>query len=176
MKIVVLSDTHLPKRAKSLPPRLIEELVNADLIIHAGDWQTIDVYNDLKSYANIVGVYGNVDGDEIKELFPENRVIEVCGFKIGITHGHGTGKTTERRAIQKFADEKVDCIIFGHSHIPIKKCEKGIMLFNPGSPTDKRRQEKYSFGLINIGDSLEAEHIFFTKDSSENNIKGVNKQ
>ncbi|MBV7504554.1 metallophosphoesterase [Bacillus sp. sid0103] len=161
MKIVVLSDTHLPKRAKGLPPRLIEELVHADLIIHAGDLQTIDVYIELKSYANVVGVFGNVDGDEIKDLFPENRVIEVCGFKIGITHGHGKGKTTEKRAILAFEGEKLDCLIFGHSHIPIKKSENGILLFNPGSPTDKRRQKKFSFGVMNIGDSLVAEHIFF---------------
>lgn len=157
-------------------PKLLEELKNADLIIHAGDWQTVDVYNQLKTFAKVEGVFGNVDDVDIKELFPEKLIVEAGGFKIGITHGHGTGKTTEKRAIQKFADEKVDCIIFGHSHIPIKKYDQGILLFNPGSPTDKRRQEKYSFGLINIGETLEAEHLFFTKESSENNTKGEHEQ
>ncbi|MFB5197522.1 metallophosphoesterase family protein [Neobacillus sp. KR4-4] len=164
MKIIVLSDTHMPKRGKSLPPRLLEELKDADLIIHAGDWQTIDVYDLLKAFAKVEGVFGNVDGKDIKEMFPEKRIVEAGGYKLGITHGHGTRKTTEKRAVQKFADEKVDCIIFGHSHIPIKKYEQGILIFNPGSPTDKRRQENYSFGIINIGESLEAEHIFFTKE------------
>lgn len=162
MKIVVVSDTHMPKRAKSLPARLLEEITDTDLIIHAGDWQTINVYEELRSYAKIVGVYGNVDGEEIKEQFPAKQIIEVDGIKIGITHGHGKGKTTEKRAIQAFEGEKVDCIIFGHSHIPIKKNEKGVLIFNPGSPTDKRRQEKYSFGVMNITNSIAAHHIFFS--------------
>jgi uncharacterized protein len=162
MKIIVLSDTHMPKRAKSLPKRLLDELKDANLIIHAGDWQTIDVYNQLTTFAKVEGVYGNVDNENIKEMFPEKQIVEVCGFKIGITHGHGTGKTTEKRAIQKFEGEMVNCIIFGHSHIPIKKYNNDILLFNPGSPTDKRRQEKYSFGVITIGDTLAAEHIYFT--------------
>jgi uncharacterized protein len=162
MKIVVLSDTHLPKRTKGLPKRLIDELKDADLIIHAGDWQSIDVYNELLSYAKVEGVYGNGDGDDIKSLFREKRIVEVGGFKIGITHGHGKGKTTEKRAIQAFDREKVDCIVFGHSHIPIKKFENEVLLFNPGSPTDKRRQEKYSFGVFYLGDCLEAEHIYFS--------------
>jgi putative phosphoesterase len=99
MKIIVISDTHMPKRAKSLPNRLLEELKDADLIIHAGDWQTIDVYNQLTGFAKVEGVYGNVDDENIKEMFLEKRTVEVNGFKIGITHGHGTGKTTEKRAI-----------------------------------------------------------------------------
>jgi len=176
MKIIVLSDTHMPKKAKALPPRLLEELKGADLIIHAGDWQTVDVYNHLKTFAKVEGVFGNVDGEDIKEMFPEKRIVEAGNYKIGITHGHGTRKTTEKRAVQKFADEKVDCIIFGHSHIPIKKYDQGILLFNPGSPTDKRRQEKFSFGVINIGESLEAEHIFFQKEESEKNTKGETTQ
>jgi uncharacterized protein len=161
MKIVVLSDTHMPKGGKILPKRVTDELKDANLIIHAGDWQTIDVYNELKSYAKVEGVFGNVDGPDIQELFQEKLIVEVNGFKIGITHGHGKGKTTEKRAIQAFDNEKVDCIIFGHSHIPIKRYEKEVLLFNPGSPTDKRRQEKLSFGVFYLTDTLEANHIFF---------------
>jgi putative phosphoesterase len=161
MKIVVLSDTHIPKKAKSLPLRLIEELKNTDFIIHAGDWQTPEVYEELKKYAKVEGVYGNVDGPDMMDIFPEKLVVEAKAFKIGITHGHGKGKTTEKRVIQAFNGETVDCIIFGHSHIPVNRYENGILLFNPGSPTDKRRQERYSFGILHVGESLEAEHIFF---------------
>ena len=103
MKIIVLSGTHMPTKAKTLPPRLIKELQDTELIIHAGDWQTVDVYNQLKPFAYVAGVYGNVDDEDIKEMFPEKQIVEAGGFKIGITHGHGTGKTTEKRAIQKFA-------------------------------------------------------------------------
>jgi uncharacterized protein len=163
MKIVVLSDTHLPKRNKGLPARLIEELRGADLTIHAGDWQTLDVYKELQTYARVEGVYGNVDNEEIVRLLPDKKVVEVCGFRIGITHGHGKGKTTEKRAIAAFEDEKVDCIIFGHSHIPVMRYEGDILLFNPGSPTDKRRQKLFSFGVISISDKMVAEHIFFNE-------------
>lgn len=110
MNIVVISDTHLPKRKMGLPTRLLEQLKDADLIIHAGDWTTIDVYKELQSYARVEGVYGNVDGQEIIELLSFKKIVEVCGFKIGITHGHGKGKTTEKRAIEAFKGEKVDCI------------------------------------------------------------------
>lgn len=137
MKIVVLSDTHLPKRKKGLPTRLLEELKDVEIIIHAGDWLTIDVYNELQTYARVEGVYGNVDDEEIIGLLPSKKIVEVGGFTIGITHGHGKGKTTEKRAIAAFEGEKVDCIIFGHSHIPVKKYEGDILIFNPGSPTDK---------------------------------------
>jgi uncharacterized protein len=162
MKLVVLSDTHIPKRAKALPDRLIKELKDVELIIHAGDWQTLQAYQELKSFGKVMGVYGNVDGPEIQELFSEKILLEANGYKIGVTHGHGKGKTTEKRALQAFYGENVDCIIFGHSHIPVKRYQGSVLLFNPGSPTDKRRQEKYSFGVIHIGEALEAEHIFFS--------------
>lgn len=164
MKIVVISDTHLPKRKKGLPARLIEELQEADMIIHAGDWQTIDVYKELQKYAKVVGVYGNVDDEEITELLPSKIIVKACGFTIGITHGHGKGMTTEKRAIAAFEGEKVDCIIFGHSHIPVKRCEGDIFIFNPGSPTDERRQKQYSFGMFKISDKIIAEHIFFNEE------------
>ncbi|MEH7012483.1 metallophosphoesterase family protein [Neobacillus niacini] len=164
MKIVVLSDTHFPKRKKGLPTRLLEELKDVEIIIHAGDWLTIDVYHELQAYARVEGVYGNVDDEEIIGLLPSQKIVEVGGFTIGITHGHGKGKTTEKRAIASFEEEKVDCIIFGHSHIPVKRYEGDILIFNPGSPTDKRRQKLFSFGVITLSDKIIAEHIFFNEE------------
>lgn len=148
MKIVVLSDTHLPKRKKGLPERLLDELKDAELIIHAGDWQTIEVYHELRKYGRVEGVYGNVDEEEIVALLPAKMIVEVGGFRFGITHGHGKGKTTEKRAFAAFEGERVDCIIFGHSHIPVKRYDGDLLIFNPGSPTDKRRQKMFSFGVI----------------------------
>jgi uncharacterized protein len=164
MKIVVLSDTHLPKRKKGLPTRLLEELKDAEFIIHAGDWQTINVYHELQSYARVEGVFGNVDDEEIIGLLSSKKIVEAGGFRFGITHGHGKGKTTEKRAISAFEGEKVDCIIFGHSHIPVKRYEGEMLIFNPGSPTDKRRQKQYSFGVFDISDKIVAEHIFFNEE------------
>ncbi len=147
-----------------MPTRLLEELKNVEIIFHAGDWLTIDVYHELQTYARVEGVYGNVDDEEIIGLLPSKKIVEVGGFTIGITHGHGKGKTTEKRAIAAFEGEKVDCIIFGHSHIPVKRFEGDILIFNTGSPTDKRRQKLFSFGVITLSDKIIAEHIFFNEE------------
>ncbi|WP_409293167.1 metallophosphoesterase family protein [Peribacillus sp. SCS-37] len=164
MKIVVLSDTHMPRKGRSLPVQLKADLENCDLIIHGGDWQTLDVYKELSLYGEVKGVYGNVDGEDIKKLFPEKIIVESGHVRIGVTHGHGKGLTTERRARAAFEDEEVQAVIFGHSHIPLLKKEGGILIFNPGSPTDKRRQPRYSFGILTIeGGSVSARHVFFDK-------------
>jgi uncharacterized protein len=161
MKVVVVSDTHMPKKAKQLPSRLLSDLGACDLIIHAGDWQTVDLFYELKQYAPVIGVNGNVDGPELKGLLKSKEIVKACDFYIGVVHGHGTGKTTERRAIETFADDDVDCIIYGHSHIPVVKEINGRIIFNPGSPTDKRRQKEFSYGILTIGEKIIAEHIFF---------------
>ncbi|NHM29370.1 metallophosphoesterase family protein [Neobacillus terrae] len=165
MKIVVVSDTHIPRRAKKLPTALLKDLVVADLMLHAGDWQTVEVYEELSKYGKVEGVYGNVDGVDIKGIFSEKKIIEAGKFHIGIIHGHGKGQTTEKRALRAFKDDHVDLIIFGHSHIPLKKRAGEILLFNPGSATDKRRQEQYSYGVITVGETLHVEHVFY--DSKE---------
>lgn len=161
MKIVVISDTHLPRMAKQLPNKLVDELEIADLIIHAGDWQTLDVYDTLAKYTEVVGVYGNVDSEQVRAKFKEKEIIQAGSFTLGVTHGHGTKGTTDERARAMFAHDDVDCIIFGHSHIPVKKYVKDVLLFNPGSATDKRRQPRYSFGVITISDQLHATHVYY---------------
>ncbi|MFD2923849.1 metallophosphoesterase family protein [Halobacillus naozhouensis] len=162
MRVIVVSDTHMPKKAKELPKRLLEELHTADLIVHAGDWQSTHIYKQLSSYTRIMGVYGNVDDHEVREMVPRRIVTEWEGYKIGIVHGHGDKKTTETRVIEEFEGEELDLVIFGHSHLPLLKFVKKTMLFNPGSATDKRRLPYYSFGVITIDDhGLRADHIFY---------------
>lgn len=161
MKITVISDTHIPKRAKKLPDRILYDLQTADLIIHAGDWQTIEVYHELSQYGKVKGVYGNVDNAEVQAKLPEKLLIELNGHKIGVVHGHGKKLTTERRAQKAFENANVNCIIFGHSHVPVLKKTNGILLFNPGSATDKRRQPNYSYGILTIKKEIRAKHIYF---------------
>ncbi|MCA0988245.1 metallophosphoesterase family protein [Guptibacillus algicola] len=163
MNIIIISDTHMPRKGKSLPLSLVKELEQSDLIIHAGDWQTLDVYEELKQYAPISGVYGNVDDNDIRERFEFKEIIECSSLKIGITHGHGRNKTTEKRAVDLFEDDDVDVIIFGHSHIPVHKEYDGRIIFNPGSPTDKRRQPMFSFGKLTFteGKPFKLEHVYF---------------
>ena len=123
-KIVVLSDTHLPVRAEKIPEQLIEQFKDADLIIHAGDHQTIEVVNLLKSYGNYIGVTGNMDSDDVAEKLPEKAIINIKNnnkeFKIGVTHGSGPPDGQAERVLH-FFDEKLDCIIFGHSHSAFNK-------------------------------------------------------
>ncbi|KSU86017.1 phosphodiesterase [Fictibacillus enclensis] len=161
VKIVVLSDTHMPKMAKKIPERLIADLKTADLIIHAGDWQTPDLLHQLKQYAPVEGVTGNVDGPEMRNFFNETLLLNVNQFIIGVVHGHGTKQTTEKRAIAAFNEVDVDCIIFGHSHIPKNYRRNGVLMLNPGSPTDKRREKCYSHAILTIDDEMTAEHIFY---------------
>ncbi len=163
-KIVIVSDTHIPVRAKKLPSALIAECPQADFIIHAGDWQTMDVFYELSAYADTDGVTGNVDPWDILDRFGKKKIFTIDGLRIGVIHGDGVRSTTEQRAFDAFADEKVDIVVFGHSHIPVMRDENGVTLFNPGSPTDKRRQSQYSFGLLEIGDSWQLRHVFFDKE------------
>ncbi|MGP4108499.1 metallophosphoesterase family protein [Virgibacillus sp. L01] len=165
MKIIVVADTHMPGKGKQLPARLVKELESAELIIHAGDWKSMEVYSMLSRYAEVKGVYGNVDGDDIKENFALKEIVDVAGHKIGIIHGHGDKKTTEKRAIEAFEGEAMDVIIYGHSHIPMLKYFKKTLLFNPGSPTDKRALPYYSFGILEIDQEVRSEIIFFSDKS-----------
>ncbi|MBT2639498.1 MULTISPECIES: metallophosphoesterase family protein [unclassified Bacillus (in: firmicutes)] len=161
MKIVVISDTHMPKKAKQLPEKLLNDLQDSDYIIHAGDWQTVELYSELKQFGPVIGVTGNVDGPELKKLLKTKEILVAGDFHIGIVHGHGTGKTTEKRAIETFAADEVDCIVYGHSHIPVLKEIGGVIVFNPGSPTDKRRQQQFSYGILTVEERIIAKHIFF---------------
>ncbi|MCM3086442.1 metallophosphoesterase [Bhargavaea ginsengi] len=162
MRIVILGDTHMPRMAKSLPPRLIKELGTADRIIHTGDWQSLAVYDELQRFAPVDGVYGNADPPEIREQFGREKCFSFDGITVSLVHGDGKGKTTPIRALDTFREEQPDIILFGHSHIPYHENHDGIVLFNPGSPTDKRRQQESSFGILETADTgFTLRHIFY---------------
>ncbi|WP_026571893.1 MULTISPECIES: metallophosphoesterase [Sediminibacillus] len=166
MEIVILSDTHMPRMAKKLPRQVKLGLEKADLIIHAGDWQSVELLEELQQHAPVVGVTGNADGAELQERLNRKEVIERNGVTIGITHGDGKGGTTEKRALTAFQTKPVDIIIFGHSHIPVLKDVNGTTLFNPGSPTDKRRQPQFSYGVLQLADNgFDLKHIFYEDKS-----------
>jgi putative phosphoesterase len=165
IKIGVVSDTHIPKRAKFLPKELINGLQGVDCIIHAGDWQSLEVYKELSKIAPVNGVAGNVDSEEIVKKFGRKKKLTIGRFNIGVIHGDGIRMTTEKRVIEAFKDDPVDLIIFGHSHIPLYKKSGDVWLFNPGSPTDKRRQEQYSFGIILLGAQINATHVYYSNKS-----------
>ena len=161
MTIGVLSDTHIPKRAKTLPPVLLDAFTRVDHIVHAGDIISLDVLKQLNALAPVTAVAGNVDPPELRDLLGEKKILSIGGFKIGLTHGHGSKGSTISRSLAAFENETLDCIIFGHSHIPYCRYHESTLMFNPGSPTDKRRNQQYSFGIIELFDTLRAKHIFF---------------
>ncbi|SFT24731.1 metallophosphoesterase [Paenibacillus sp. BC26] len=170
MKVVVVSDTHMTRMAKKLPDRLIQELRGADAIVHAGDWMTLSVWDMLRAFARTEGVAGNNDGDDIIAKFGHRKVLDIGGLRVGLVHGHlGPGKRedTETNAYRSFDQGSVDVIVFGHSHVPLIRERSGVLLFNPGSPTDKRRQKQYSFGIFTIegGSLLTADHVYYDDKS-----------
>ncbi|MNJ55456.1 phosphodiesterase [compost metagenome] len=147
-----------------MPQILIDEFSKVDLILHLGDWVIMDVYDQLVKLAPVDGIAGNNDGYEIIERFGESKILTLEGKRVGLIHGHTpySRKGTDGNALLAFEGQNVDVILFGHSHQPLMRHENGILLFNPGSPTDKRREKRYSFGILDITETgVEAHHIFF---------------
>ncbi|TXK85458.1 metallophosphoesterase family protein [Paenibacillus sp. N3.4] len=165
MRIGVIADTHLSERVQKLPDALVEGLQGVELIIHAGDWISPHVIGLVEQIAPCESVIGNNDGPDIRKRYELKKLLTYGGFRIGLIHGDGFRKTTEERAREAFEDEQPDIIIFGHSHIPFDQTIHGIRMFNPGSPTDKRRQPLYSYGILRLGESIHAEHFFYDNKS-----------
>lgn len=150
MKIVVLSDTHIPERARDLPPKVYEDLKSADLILHAGDMTSVEFFRKLQKISEIKAVFGNMDEIGLKKLLPQKQLIKVGKLQIGLTHGWGNPQDLIELAQEEFSREKPDIIVFGHSHQALKMQKNGTILFNPGSPTDKIFSKSNSYGIINI--------------------------
>lgn len=161
MLIGVLSDTHL-QQGRTLPRVVWESLANVEMILHAGDIVSQSLLEDLAALAPVQAVKGNCDLLDLDYL-PSHKIINCAGKKIGLVHGnHGVGKETAQRAFNVFANENVDAVVFGHSHIPMNEFRNGVLLFNPGSPVDKRREKNYSLGFIVIDEKgIQARHFFF---------------
>jgi putative phosphoesterase len=136
----MMADTHVPKRARDLPEPLWQEVGKADVVIHAGDWVSEQLLDQLESRAReLVGVYGNNDGPPLRRRLPEVARPDIGGLRFAVVHETGDSKGRERRCSARYGD--VDVLVFGHSHIPWDTTTpSGLRLLNPGSPTDRRRQ------------------------------------
>ena len=140
----VIADTHIPRRAQALPQSLVSHLERADLILHAGDLMDPAVLDGLESYAPVRAVRGNLDSPEA--LLPETLEFEFGGVEVAMIHDSGPRKGRWRRMRRRFPEARV--VVFGHSHIPWMEDEDGLLLLNPGSPTDRRRQPEHTFALL----------------------------
>jgi uncharacterized protein len=151
VKIVVLADTHAPRRWRRCPPAVAQYLRGADLILHAGDVCTADVLDELSAYAPVRAVRGNNDGADVAAWgAPETLELDLAGLAVAMVHDGGTATGRCARLRRRFPAAQL--VLFGHSHIPLDQAADGIRIFNPGSPTDRRRQPRGTFGLLHIDD------------------------
>lgn len=163
MNVVLLSDTHALSADAALPGELVAELERADLIVHAGDVASAAFLERLRGFAPVEAVSGNADELELARTLPRTLKVEVLGRPLGVVHGDGDRGTTLERARAAFAKDDVDLVVFGHSHFPYRGYAGKTLLFNPGSPTDRRTSPKFAFGrlLLNEHGRLTAGHFFF---------------
>jgi putative phosphoesterase len=153
LRLAIISDTHLPRGARALPPACVEHLREADVILHAGDLVTVEVLRDLQALGPPVeAIHGNVDDATVRRMLPSARLVGAAGAVIAMVHDAGPADGRLRRMQQRFAD--ADAVVFGHSHIPLLERDRatGFQIFNPGSPTDRRRQPTHTMGLAHVGE------------------------
>ena len=150
MRLLLISDTHVPKRAKDIPEELWAQAEAADVVIHAGDWVDVRLLDELERRCRrLIGVYGNNDGPLLRARLPEVATAELAGVRFAVVHETGQAKGREERCARAYPD--ADVLVFGHSHIPWDTtAATGLRLLNPGSPTDRRRQPHHTYMTVEV--------------------------
>ena len=145
LALTVVADTHVPKRARDLPPQVWSAVESADVVVHAGDWVAASLLDEFRARSRrLVGVWGNNDGPELRRRLPEVVRVTLDGVRMAVLHETGARDGRERRMDETFPD--TDVLVFGHSHIPWDTVSpNGLRLLNPGSPTDRRRQPSCTY-------------------------------
>jgi putative phosphoesterase len=164
MRVAVLSDTHAGcGQTDLIAQSLKEELKAAEHILHAGDLGCMDMLLALERFAPVTAVAGNMDGFDVHERCPEQTVVELAGARIGLIHGWGAPQDLSRKVFERFTGNdghcSLDVIVFGHSHQPSIEKRAGVLMVNPGSPTDRRFAPYRSMARLLIGDELHAEIV-----------------
>jgi putative phosphoesterase len=158
--IAVIADTHMPKGRRELPEDCVARIREADALIHAGDFSAATVLAELRELCPVVlGVHGNVDDPDLRRELPEALEVEVGGRTLALVHDAGPSKGRLRRMQARFPT--ADAVVFGHSHLPLHEEEDGFQIFNPGSPTERRRAPEPSMGLLHPSPAgLRFEHVW----------------
>jgi uncharacterized protein len=149
-RIGVISDTHIPSRASRVPDAALRHFEDVELILHAGDLSVLAVLDQLAAFAPVEAVQGNVEQAAVVQALPVKRELMVGGCAIGLVHILGERQTFRRNARREFPSARV--VVFGHSHIPLAEDADGLLLLNPGSATDRRRQPRCTLALLTITD------------------------
>lgn len=158
--IAVLADTHMPKGRRALPPECVERIRAAEALIHAGDFSTASVLAELRALCPaVLAVHGNVDDAELRRELPEALEVELGGRTVAVVHDSGPAKGRLQRLRARFP--AADAVVFGHSHLPLHEERDGFQIFNPGSPTERRRAPRTSMGLLHpTAGGLRFEHVW----------------
>lgn len=151
MEIAIISDTHMPRGGRQLPEACVRRLREADRIVHAGDLCTSAILAELQELGEVVAVHGNVDDAAVRALLPEVAIIPAGERQIVVVHDAGPAPGRLRRMRKRFPD--ADAVIFGHSHIALhERAPDGFQIFNPGSPTERRRAAHHTMGIVTVSD------------------------
>lgn len=148
--MLLISDTHLPHRGTDLPAPVWDAVDAADVVIHAGDWVSVDLLDRLdERAARLVGCWGNNDGSELRARLPERADVTLAGVRFTVVHETGAATGREARMASRYPE--TDVLVFGHSHIPWDaSAATGLRLLNPGSPTDRRRQPHCTYMTASV--------------------------
>lgn len=157
MRLLLISDTHLPKRARDLPAQVWDEVAKADVVLHAGDWVDVALLDELEQRAaRLVACWGNNDGADLRARLPERADVVLGGVRFTVTHETGASAGRDNRMARVYPD--TDVLVFGHSHIPWDStAATGLRLLNPGSPTDRRRQPHCTYMTATVDDGVLAD-------------------
>ncbi len=151
MVIAVISDTHMPRGRRALPAACLERLAAADLILHVGDVMTAQTLAELELVGPpLLAVQGNVDDHDLRRELPIERVVKAEGVRIGMVHDSGSRQGRLERLRDRFPD--ADAVLFGHSHLPLHERAGAFQIFNPGSPTERRRAPAHTMGIARVDD------------------------
>ena len=157
MKLLLISDTHIPKRIRDLPSQVWDEVDRADVVLHAGDWVDVSLIDALGERApRLIGCWGNNDGPALRARLPEEADATLEGVRFTVVHETGGAKGRDERLARRYPD--TDVLMFGHSHIPWDStAATGLRLLNPGSPTDRRRQPQCTYMTATVADGVLSE-------------------
>jgi len=147
----VIADTHLPRGRRRLPEECLRRIATADLVIHAGDFSSVSAYEEIAAIGpRLAAVHGNVDEPALRERLPERELAVVEGVRIGVVHDAGPARG--RLARMRRAFPGAEAVVFGHSHLPLLERDRDFQIFNPGSPTERRRASAHTMGTARVSE------------------------